>query len=991
MIVQICFARPLAACAVSNYGRRFTVMFMETMSAVVGLNLFAVTPGSAPVQVIVTAPSWAGAWAGQRMQLDPGESARVVVPTSLINTANQLSGKGILVEASSDIALYAFSTEQNSCGGAVITPIVALGSEYYAVVWPPNSQSPEEYSQLGVAAPYAATTVTFNFLADSRASVSYDGNTYDSNTPLTVELGYMEVFTLLERNNLDLTGTKISSNQPIAVFSGNNYVSVSYSGTQDMTLSQLTPVSTWGTEYALAPFPGRSVGDQVRIIARDAQTTIRTSIANSDLFIEQPGGFVNLEIQSDQPLRLTSSKPFFVAQFAKSTSLGDQGQPVMLSMPPVSQFRNEYTFSLPIAGEYNIFLTFYSEQRFVSGLVLDGNPVSTDRWQTIPGFPQTFVYKAIQISPGYHSAFISLPEAVFGATVYGQGGRNCGFSYPVGSCYQDQGIVRILFFVVVKEANNCHDTKISQNSVQTQKNTHLVSFLSFSQFRQHLPFPVRLQLWKFRRGQVRNGFMRFLLTGITKDFAESSMLQKPPLIKTVSCLLISDDCQVSNMGRQFALVFLESIRNNLTLNIFAATASSFPVSVAVSTPARGPRSFYQTETLFGTSMKQTSIPNTLQLTGSSRSLNGILITASADVVVSGFNMDSTSCGGFLLYPINTLGSSYYTMNWWPPSARAQIGIVATQDNTIVEVQFKGNGNVVVFEGRTYFSGSKMRITLGSFQAAQIQDVSKADLTGTYITADKPIAVFSGNLFTSVPQEGLIIRDQLIEQMPPTTTYGSEFIVVPIPESVTGSVLEVLALYDNTAVQASNTPGFTLASAGDTAPIQITAYTEITADKALLVAQYVNSPRLSENEDDQPAMLLIPPVSQFKQDYTFLVATESSVNYLMIVILDSYQDGLLLDGVPVTTAWTPVASSSYVGTYVKIQGGQHRLVHIYLNVPFGAYIYGISNDICAYAYSAGTCLIPISPVSVFKCPPFLTKKRQEFSFLGNELVVISTLK
>ena len=380
-------------------------------------------------------------------------------------------------------------------------------------------------------------------------------------------------------------------------------------------------------------------------------------------------------------------------------------------------------------------------------------------------------------------------------------------------------------------------------------------------------------------------------------------------------LLVVDDCDISNMGRQFALVFLESTKDNLALNIFAASVTDSPILVTVSTPASGARSVIISETLFGNNMKQISVPNTLQLSGSSRSNNAILITASSDIVVQGFNQDRTSCGGFLIYPINALGTSYYTMNWWPPSVRAQLGIVAVQDNTLVRVKLTKPRITINFEGRTYFSGTTMIINMNRFEAVQLQDIARADLTGTLIEADKPIAVFSGNLDTSVPQEGLPARDQIIEQMVPTVTYGTTFFVVPIPESVTGSVLDVLALYDETTVRASNTPEFTLANAGDTAPIQIATYTDIVSNKPVLVAQYVNSPRISENEDDQPAMFLVPPVSQYKRDYTFLVPPGTSVNYLMLAIEGRYQNGLILDGLPISTTWSPIPDSAYVGTFV----------------------------------------------------------------------------
>ena len=431
-----------------NYGQQFAVMFPETVSSVVGLNLFAVTPGDTPVQVTVSAPSWAGNWAGnwagQQLQIQPERSSRIMIPNTLTNEGTQKSRKGILIEASSDIALFSFSIEDSSCGGALIIPVDALGTDYVAISWYPSVQASKRFSQLGVVATIQNTFVTFTLPKNSGVTINFGGKVYDSNTPLIVLLSYMEVFTISDTNNRDLTGTRITSNQPVAAFSGNTFASVSYLTNQDMTFSQLTPVTTWGTDYAFVPFPGRSLGDKIKIITRDPLTTVNTTGVNAVISFNEGGSFIDRELPSDQPMRLTSNKPVFVAQFGKGTSGGDQGEPVMLVMPPLTQFRNEYTFAIPTAGEYNTFLTIIAERRFLQELRLDGNPISADGWSVIPGFPVPTVYKYIQVSPGHHS--VNHPTGTFGATVYGQGGRNCGFAYPVGACYVDLAIVSIIWY-----------------------------------------------------------------------------------------------------------------------------------------------------------------------------------------------------------------------------------------------------------------------------------------------------------------------------------------------------------------------------------------------------------------------------------------------------------------------------------------------------------------------------------------------------------------
>ncbi len=194
------------------------------------------------------------------------------------------------------------------------------------------------------------------------------------------------------------------------------------------------------------------------------------------------------------------------------------------------------------------------------------------------------------------------------------------------------------------------------------------------------------------------------------------------------------------------------------------------------------------------------------------------------------------------------------------------------------------------------------------------------------------------------------------------TYGSEYIISPIPESLTGSVITVLSLYAGTQVQASNTPDFILTRPAEYAPIQITGYTRVAADQPVVVAQYVNSPFTAQGSLDQPAMVMIPPTQQYKKDYVFIIPQGMTRNYVMLIVLVQYQTGLIIDGVQqLSLNWTRVPDTMYIGSYTTLTPGQHRIYHLNPGVSFGAYVYGHS-DQCGYAYAAGTCLKSIVTVS-----------------------------
>ncbi len=74
-------------------------------------------------------------------------------------------------------------------------------------------------------------------------------------------------------------------------------------------------------------------------------------------------------------------------------------------------------------------------------MVLDDTSIDTSGWNPVPGFDTLLVSKTIQISPGYHRVYHESQCPGFAATVFGEGGQNCGFAYPAGMCYSDMEYV----------------------------------------------------------------------------------------------------------------------------------------------------------------------------------------------------------------------------------------------------------------------------------------------------------------------------------------------------------------------------------------------------------------------------------------------------------------------------------------------------------------------------------------------------------------------
>ncbi len=168
--------------------------------------------------------------------------------------------------------------------------------------------------------------------------------------------------------------------------------------------------------------------------------------------------------------------------------------------------------------------------------------------------------------------------------------------------------------------------------------------------------------------------------------------------------------------------------------------------------------------------------------------NGIHLLAEDPISVCVYYSYEWTGEAFRVIPVDWLGKKYVTLNMYldqidemkPP----QILVVATEDNTSVtyyptkpteKVRPGQSKTINLMKGQTY-------LILGEMNSAYVQDWD-SDITGTYITSTKPIAVFSGHTKGAFPRYyvgyksgytdpyALFARNMLIEQMWPIELLG----------------------------------------------------------------------------------------------------------------------------------------------------------------------------------------------------------------------------
>lgn len=390
---------------------------------------------------------------------------------------------------------------------------------------------------------------------------------------------------------------------------------------------------------------------------------------------------------------------------------------------------------------------------------------------------------------------------------------------------------------------------------------------------------------------------------------------------------------LDNKGTEFWLAFPPGSAEYLHLYITGETATSGNVTIASA-------SFDEDFTVTPGGVTTVVVPNTAMVSANETAESkGIHVTSNDEIAIYGINKSPYTTDAYMGLPIDVLGQTYLGIGY----SSAQVVVIGTQDSTSVTVtpQFDDGSNAKSFSintGETYLLS-----TAGGFE-----------LNGSEITSDKPVAVFSGSQCSSVPT-GYSACDHLVEQMPPTSTWGKQFVTVPLATRLNGDTFRFLASEDSTELSINGTLTATL-SKGEFHETIITDSSLIESSKPILTVQYANSTSFDSQTGD-PFMMLIPPYEQFQNSYTVTTPSEGfSVNYANIVVPSSaisnvtFDDGTVAEG-----DFTQIGSTDFYGAQVALTVGSHNFA---APKGFGIFTYGFA-EYNSYGYPGGSSYAPVA--------------------------------
>jgi len=356
------------------------------------------------------------------------------------NQANEITRKSLHVEADDEITLYGVNIRSKSADAFLGLPSDVFTGSYIVLAYPNGYSSGGQNgaydtpSQFCVIATEDNTRLTVTPAQD--LSINRRGQ-----APFVVTLNRGQVF-LGQADvdpdiEMDVSGTQLRANKPVAVFGGNKRTSIptDVGNYRDCLVEQLPPLDAWGNTALLTPHypvtPQSSDIAVARIIAAFPGTSVAiTSAGGIDNRIVGPDE--PIEIPLLRPMTVTASGPILAAQYEHSVNLTNTaiGDPFMMLVVAEAQFDSSYAFQSIVHSEFtDHFINIVIPQEGIASLRLDDGAISSS-FKTIPG--SRFFYAQVQVDAGSHRI---RSDSAFGLYVYGFGNAT-SYGYPGGTLFR---------------------------------------------------------------------------------------------------------------------------------------------------------------------------------------------------------------------------------------------------------------------------------------------------------------------------------------------------------------------------------------------------------------------------------------------------------------------------------------------------------------------------------------------------------------------------
>jgi hypothetical protein len=352
---------------------------------------------------------------------------------------------------------------------------------------------------------------------------------------------------------------------------------------------------------------------------------------------------------------------------------------------------------------------------------------------------------------------------------------------------------------------------------------------------------------------------------------------------------------LDSKGKEFILTFLPQIS---TGKVQLHLTSDSPTTATVNYPVNSP-TFTTTVNVNPGTITVVDLPLQAWTSWNRGTVqnNAVLVESPQEITVYTTNIAPATSDAALAIPTDATSFKYIIQTWDGPREKS-FAVAGISDNTKVTITPTNS-----LSGG-FPSGVPFEITLNRGQG--FLGASGFDLSGTIITADKPIAVTNGDFCTNIIRGAC---DHIYEIGLPVQGWGKTALVGDIADRPRGSIYQVIASEENTTVSLDGSVVATL----DEGEIYKTGETPgnhvITADKPISVVQFMTGFFTTGD----PAMANIIPPEQFLNKYTFSTVGGGQFDrhFLAITVATNEINSIRLDGNPINSnIFSPIGTTGY---------------------------------------------------------------------------------
>jgi hypothetical protein len=489
---------------------------------------------------------------------------------------------------------------------------------------------------------------------------------------------------------------------------------------------------------------------------------------------------------------------------------------------------------------------------------------------------------------------------------------------------------------------------------------------------------------------LRQGLNVLAFHALNSDVnAERFLLLPTQLCLEQTRVPADEPCIKDTNGRDFWVAFPENYvqEPDAPLSLSLCIAGSPETLGAIEIPGLKLRGFPKAFVIPGSGVVRIDIPIAAELKGKdSLEKKGVHIVALNDVAVYATTRMDYTTDTYLALPTECLGTEYLVMSYQnvhdsvPLLNGTQFAVLAITDFTEVTITpRKAVGS--------HAANVPYKILLHRGQTYQLRDEANqpADLTGTLITATKPVAVFGSHRCANVQSSNQFFCDTVVEQLMPVAAWGMHFYAAPLATRASDTVRILSSDVKNniTVTSSSGTSAFVLERA-EWKDIVLDSPARIVCRRPSLVAHLSNSSDADHVIKSDPFMALVqpfdgwlmryrlctPPENEFELNYVNVIAeTTSGLNSIRV-------NGTALGALPPGTVTTGAFATGQAFARIRLNPAGAYLIDSFFvgaagvtSVPFGLTAYGFS-EFDSYGYPGGMQSDDILP-PVISCPAELT--------------------